>query len=48
MNDQQLLTLFNEILSELQQRAARSVDTSLVIRNWHCENPEQEEMNDVL
>ena len=34
MNYQQLLALFNETHRELQQRAARSVDTSLVIRNW--------------
>jgi DUF1016 N-terminal domain len=34
MNYQQLLALFKETLQELQQRAARSVDTSLVIRNW--------------
>ncbi len=34
MNYQQLLALFKETHQELQQRAARSVDTSLVIRNW--------------
>ena len=34
MNYQQLLALFKETHLELQQRAARSVDTSLVIRNW--------------
>ena len=34
MNYQQLLALFKETHHELQQRAARSVDTSLVIRNW--------------
>lgn len=34
MNYQQLLALFKETHRELQQRAARSVDTSLVIRNW--------------
>jgi len=34
MNYQQLLSLFKETHLELQQRAARSVDTSLVIRNW--------------
>ena len=34
MNYQQLLSLFKETHQELQQRAARSVDTSLVIRNW--------------
>ena len=34
MNYQQLLALFKETQQELQQRAARSVDTSLVIRNW--------------
>ena len=34
MNYQQLLALFKETYLELQQRAARSVDTSLVIRNW--------------
>ena len=34
MNYQQLLTLFKETHLELQQRAARSVDTFLVIRNW--------------
>ena len=34
MNYKQLLALFKETHLELQQRAARSVDTSLVIRNW--------------
>jgi hypothetical protein len=34
MNYPQLLALFKETHLELQQRAARSVDTSLVIRNW--------------
>lgn len=34
MDYQQLLALFKETHRELQQRAARSVDTSLVIRNW--------------
>ena len=34
MDYQQLLALFKETHLELQQRAARSVDTSLVIRNW--------------
>ncbi len=34
MNYQQLLVLFKETHRELQQRSARSVDTSLVIRNW--------------
>jgi len=34
MNYQQLLDLFKKTHRELQQRAARSVDTSLVIRNW--------------
>lgn len=34
MNYQQLLALFKETHRELQQRAARSVDISLVIRNW--------------
>jgi predicted nuclease of restriction endonuclease-like (RecB) superfamily len=34
MNYKQLLALFKETHQELQQRAARSVDTSLVIRNW--------------
>jgi len=34
LNYQQLLALFKETYHELQQRAARSVDTSLVIRNW--------------
>ena len=34
MNYQQLLALFKETHLELQQRAARLVDTSLVIRNW--------------
>ncbi len=34
MNYQQLLALFKETHQELQQRVARSVDTSLVIRNW--------------
>jgi hypothetical protein len=34
MNYPQLLALFKETHRELQQRAARSVDTSLVIRNW--------------
>jgi len=34
MNYQQLHDLFKETHRELQQRASRSVDTSLVIRNW--------------
>ncbi len=34
MNFEQLLILFRETHQELQKRAARSVDTSLVIRNW--------------
>ncbi|TLU87715.1 MAG: DUF1016 domain-containing protein [Chlorobium sp.] len=34
MNYNQLLALFKETHRELQHRAARSVDTSLVIRNW--------------
>ncbi len=34
MNYKQLLALFKETHLELQKRAARSVDTSLVIRNW--------------
>ncbi|OGJ90984.1 MAG: hypothetical protein A2268_10100 [Candidatus Raymondbacteria bacterium RifOxyA12_full_50_37] len=34
MNFEQLLTLFRETHQELQKRAARSVDISLVIRNW--------------
>ena len=34
MNYQQLLDLFKKTHRELQQRAARSVDTSLVFRNW--------------
>ncbi|WP_076790548.1 YhcG family protein [Chlorobium sp. KB01] len=34
MNYKQLLTLFEETNRALQQRAVRSVDTSLVIRNW--------------
>ena len=34
MDYQQLLALFKETHLKLQQRAARSVDTSLVIRNW--------------
>jgi predicted nuclease of restriction endonuclease-like (RecB) superfamily len=34
MNFEQLLSLFKETHRELQQRAARSVDISLVIRNW--------------
>ena len=34
MNYQQLLDLFKETHRELQQRASRSVDTSLVFRNW--------------
>jgi hypothetical protein len=33
MDYQQLLALFKETNIELQHRAARSVDTSLVIRN---------------
>ena len=47
MNYQQLLALFKETHHELHQRADWSVATSLVIRNWRCENPEQEGMNDV-
>ena len=34
MNYQQLLALFKETHCELQHKAARSVDTALVIRNW--------------
>jgi len=34
MNYQQLHDLFKETHRELQQRASRSVDTSLVFRNW--------------
>jgi predicted nuclease of restriction endonuclease-like (RecB) superfamily len=34
MKFEQLLTLFQETHRELQQRAARSVDIALVIRNW--------------
>ena len=34
MKFEQLLTLFQETHLELQKRAARSVDTALVIRNW--------------
>jgi predicted nuclease of restriction endonuclease-like (RecB) superfamily len=34
MEFEQLLTLFKETHQELQKRAARSVDISLVIRNW--------------
>lgn len=34
MKIEQLLTLFHETHPELQTRAARSVDISLVIRNW--------------
>ncbi len=34
MEFEQLLTLFKETHQELQKRAARSVDVSLVIRNW--------------
>ena len=34
MKFEQLLTLFQETHSELQKRAARSVDIALVIRNW--------------
>ncbi|HAJ28042.1 MAG TPA: hypothetical protein DCG53_12505 [Syntrophus sp. (in: bacteria)] len=34
MKFEQLLTLFQETHRELQKRAARSVDISLVIRNW--------------
>ena len=34
MKFEQLLTLFQETHLELQKRAARSVDISLVIRNW--------------
>jgi len=34
VNYQQLLDLFKETHRELQQRASRSVDTSLVFRNW--------------
>jgi hypothetical protein len=34
MKFEQLLTLFHGTHLELQKRAARSVDISLVIRNW--------------
>jgi hypothetical protein len=34
MKFEQLLTLFQETHRELQKRAARSVDITLVIRNW--------------
>ena len=34
MKFEQLLTLFQETHRELQQRAARSVDIALVVRNW--------------
>ena len=34
MKFEQLLTLFQKTHSELQQRAARSVDIALVVRNW--------------
>jgi predicted ATP-grasp superfamily ATP-dependent carboligase len=34
MNYQQLLSLFKETHQELQHKAARSVDTALVIHNW--------------
>ncbi len=34
MDFKRLLALFTETHQELQQRATRSVDTSLVIRNW--------------
>lgn len=34
INFEQLIGLFRETHQELQMRAARSVDTSLVIRNW--------------
>ena len=34
MEFEQLLTLFKETHQELQKRAARSVDISLVMRNW--------------
>ena len=34
MNYKQLLSLFKETNRELQHKAARSVDTALVIRNW--------------
>jgi hypothetical protein len=34
MNYRQLLSLFKETHQELQHKAARSVDTALVIRNW--------------
>ena len=34
MKFEQLLTLFQETHRELQQRATRSVDIALVVRNW--------------
>ena len=34
MKFEQLLTLFQKTHSELQIRAARSVDIALVVRNW--------------
>ena len=34
MQFEQLLTLFQETHRELQNRAARSVDIALVVRNW--------------